>query len=101
MQRVYYAANPNPDSFWSLTFDEVLLVIQGQVDRWRIERRNAHRIHETFLGSDKALSVEQFNPLPYDDEMSPAETGMSDAEIYDLVKRLNNNFDVPITVSNG
>jgi hypothetical protein len=77
------------------------LVIQGQVDRWRIERRNAHRIHETFLGSDKALSIINFNPLPYDNELEDIEhgTGMSDEELYRLVKSANGNFDTPIILN--
>jgi hypothetical protein len=95
VQRIFYSANPDPESFWTSTFDEVLLVIQGQVDKWRVERRNAHRIHETFVGSDKALSILDFNPLPYDDELLTVESGLTDKEIYDLVKA-SGQLDKPL-----
>lgn len=47
--------------------DEVLLVIQGFVDRQRIERRNAYLIHASMV--EHAVDMFEVLPLPYDDEL--------------------------------
>lgn len=47
--------------------DEVLLVIQGFVDRQRIERRNAYLIHASMV--EKPVDMFECLPLPYDDEL--------------------------------
>lgn len=83
MQRIFYAANPDPVAFWTSTFDEVLLVIQGFVDRQRVERRNAHLIHCSMV--EKPVDMFEYSPLPYDDELK-GETGLSDGELYNLAK---------------
>lgn len=59
------------------------MVIQGQADKWRIERRNAHRIHESLV--EKPLNILDFAPLPYDDELKKEDSHLTDKEIYDLV----------------
>lgn len=64
--------------------DEVLLVIQGFIDRQRIERRNAYLIHESMVGSVSAVNMFERLPLQFDDELreqSPA-TEMSAEEFY-------------------
>lgn len=62
--------------------DEVLLVIQGLVDRQRIDRRNAYLIHSSMV--ERPVDMLDYLPLPYDDELreqSPA-TEMSAEEFY-------------------
>jgi len=78
---MFYSANPDPNLFESLTMDEVLLVIQGFVDRQRIERRNAYLIHASMV--EHAVDMFECLPLPYDDElqqMPMADKG--DADFY-------------------
>lgn len=47
--------------------DEVLLVIQGFIDRQRIERRNAYLIHCSMV--ERPVDMLEYMPLPYDDEL--------------------------------
>lgn len=47
--------------------DEVFLVIQGFVDKQRIERRNAYLIHCSMV--EKPVDMLEYLPLPYDDEL--------------------------------
>lgn len=47
--------------------DEVLLVIRGQVNRQRIERRNAYLIHCSMV--EKPVDMLEYLPLPFDDEL--------------------------------
>jgi hypothetical protein len=47
--------------------DEVLLVIQGFVDRQRVERRNAYNLYCAWV--QHPVSVFEFCPLPFDDEL--------------------------------
>lgn len=84
MQRTYLAANPSIEEFWTSTFDEVLLTIQGFVDRQRVERRNAHLIHCSMV--EKPVDMLEYSPLPYDDELKESETGLSDGELYNLLR---------------
>lgn len=49
--------------------DEVLLVIQGFIDKQRIERRNAYLIHCSMV--ERPVDMFEYLPLPYDDELSP------------------------------
>lgn len=53
------------------------------------------------MWTDKPVSIFDFCPLAYDDELKEAitEDNMTDEEIYNLVKSLNNNFDTPITLN--
>ena len=50
--------------------DEVLLVIQGFIDRQRIERRNAYLIHCSMV--EHPVDMLEYMPLPYDDELKEA-----------------------------
>lgn len=84
MQRIFYAANPDPVAFWTSTFDEVLLVIQGFVDRQRVERRNAYLIHSSMV--EKPVDMLEYLPLPYDEELKGVESGLNDAELYNLAR---------------
>jgi hypothetical protein len=101
LQRRFYTACPDPDIFWRSTFAEVLLIIQGFEDRQRIERRNAYNLYCAWV--EKPISIFEFSPLSYDDELreETPENNMTDLEIYNLVKSLNNNFDTPITLNGG
>lgn len=45
----------------------MLLVIQGYVDRQRVERRNAYLIHCSLIQSP--VSILDYLPLPYDEEL--------------------------------
>lgn len=47
--------------------DEVLLVIQGFIDKQRIERRNAYLIHCSMV--EKPVDMLEYLPLPFDDEL--------------------------------
>ena len=47
--------------------DEVLLFIQGFVDRQRRERRNAYLIHASM--TEHAVDMFEALPLPYDEEL--------------------------------
>lgn len=78
----------------------MLLTIQGLIERQRIERRNIYNLYCAW--AEKPVSIFDYCPLPYDEELkeNSPEAGMSDEEIYNLVKSLNNNFDTPI-VMNG
>lgn len=58
--------------------DEVLLVIQGFIDKQRIERRNAYLIHCSMV--EKPVDMFEHLPLPYDDELSAAPTDEISAE---------------------
>lgn len=62
-----------PEDFWRSTFDEVLLVIKGKVDDWRIGRKNAWKIVEGFRGSAEMPHICDFYGLPYDDELRQEE----------------------------
>lgn len=62
-----------PDNFWNSTFDEVLLVIQGKVDDWRLARRAAWKIVEGFRGSQDMPDEVDFYSLPYDSEIKKEE----------------------------
>jgi hypothetical protein len=99
VQRVFYAANPDPAAFWESTFDEVLLVIQGQVDKWRIERVAAWKIVEGVRGSQDMPEVTQFYGLPYDHELKEGVAApvlpMTDKELYEKTKELG-YFQSPI-----
>lgn len=66
--------------FESLTMDEVLLVIQGFIDKQRIERRNAYLIHCSMV--EKPVNMLDYLPLPFDDELSEAPDGESTEEFY-------------------
>lgn len=94
MQRIFYAANPDPVAFWTSTFDEVLLVIQGFVDRQRVERRNAHLIHCSMV--EKPVNMLDYLPLPYDEELKESvDGGLSDGELYNLLRETG-YFDNPL-----
>lgn len=56
-----------PAEFYSSTFDEVLLVIQGTIDRMRIERRNAWLVRCSLVSKPGVMT--DALPLPYDDEL--------------------------------
>lgn len=47
--------------------DEVLLVIQGLIDRQRIERKNAYNLY--CVWTDKPVSIFEFCELPFDEEL--------------------------------
>jgi hypothetical protein len=100
LQRLFLAANPSIELFWQSTFEEVLLTIQGLVDRQRIERRNSYNLYCAW--TEKPISIFDYSPLPYDEELKEVtnDQGMTDAEIYALVKAANANFDIPI-IFNG
>lgn len=69
-----------PSEFWEVTIDEVEAVIRGKVDDWRYARRNAHLIHVSMVGSDKAVSITGALPLPYDEEIKDDTVGPDDLE---------------------
>lgn len=62
--------------------DEVLLVIRGQVNRQRIERRNAYLIHCSMV--EKPVDMLEYLPLPFDEELQGEApiAGVSDGEFY-------------------
>lgn len=60
--------------------DEVLLVIQGFVDKQRIERRNAYLIHCSMV--EKPVDMLETLPLPYDDELGNQTGDVSAEELY-------------------
>lgn len=60
--------------------DEVLLVIQGFIDKQRIERRNAYLIHCSMV--EKPVNMLDYLPLPFDDELNEAPDGESTEEFY-------------------
>lgn len=101
IERLFYAANPDPEVFHSSTFPEVLLIIQGLIDKQRLDRQNTYNLYCTWAGEQNRISIFDFLPLPYDYELkeSSGQGAMTDAEIYDLVKSLNNNFDTPIVLN--
>lgn len=67
MQRVYYSAGLSPESFWAATMDEVLLVVKGKTDEWRINRNNAFLIHRSLVV--KPVDMFKELPLPFDEEI--------------------------------
>lgn len=79
--------------------DEVEAAIKGRVDNWRYERRNAHLIHVSLIGSDKAVSIYDALPLPFDEEMQKQEQPDFDEiqNLYDYAKSVN-YFDTPLKV---
>jgi len=83
VQRIFFSSGLSPDDFWKSTFDEVLLVIQGKVDEWRILRNNAYLIHCSMV--EKRADILSVLPLPYDDELE-AESELTDEEIYNQGK---------------
>lgn len=76
----------------------MLFVIQGHVDKQRIERRNAYLIHCSMV--EKPVSMLEYLPLPYDEELTADETGMSDAELYKLLHE-SGYFSTPLKPNNG
>lgn len=79
--------------------DEVEAAIKGRVDNWRYDRRNAHLIHVSLIGSDKAVSIYDALPLPFDEEMQKQEQPDFDEiqNLYDYAKSVN-YFDTPLKV---
>lgn len=69
--------------FWTSTFDEVLLVIQGKVDEWRILRNNAYLIYCS-LPTGSKMDMYKVLPLPYDTELSGGD--VSDLDLYEQGK---------------
>lgn len=67
-------ANPRPDDFWNSTFDEVLLVIKGCIERLRMERRNAWIVRCSLV--EKPGDMMEVLPLPYDDDFREQEEEM-------------------------
>lgn len=79
--------------------EEVEDAIKGRVDNWRYERRNAHLIHVSLIGSDKAVSIYDALPLPYDEELTKLEEPDHDEiqNLYDYARSIN-YFDTPLKV---
>lgn len=69
-----------PYDLYDCTMPEVEAVIRGKVDDWRYARRNAHLIHVSMVGSDKAIDMKSALPLPYDEEIKDDTVGPDDLE---------------------
>jgi hypothetical protein len=77
-------ANPRADDFWNSTFDEVLLVIKGCIERLRMERRNAWLIRCSLV--DKPGDMLEVLPLPYDDEFDQEDEPDENAILFEQGK---------------
>jgi len=75
----------------------VLLCVQGFVDRQRIERRNAYLIHCSLV--EKPVDMLEYLPLPYDEELKGEDSGLSDEELYKLLKE-SGYFSTPLKPKN-
>lgn len=81
--------------------DEVEAAIKGRVDNWRYERRNAHLIHVSLVGSEKAVNIYDALGLPYDDELRKMEKEDEEQTIdeatalYEYAKKVG-YFNTPI-----
>ena len=67
--------------------DEVLLVVRGKTEDWRIQRNNAFLIHRSLV--EKPVNIFNELPLPFDDELKEMQekSVMSEAErLYNLAK---------------
>ena len=87
MQQIYFSANPNHELFWNSTFDEVLLIIKGQIDNWRKKRLFAWKIVEGFRGSADMPPITDFCPLPYDNEIVNQDQQEQKEDIEEWYKR--------------
>jgi len=58
------------------------LVIQGQVDKWRIERVNSYNLYCAWVDTKDRISITDYLPLPYDDELKGTDMKESDFELY-------------------
>ncbi len=84
-----------PDDFWNSTFDEVLLVIKGKVDDWRIQRSFAYS--STMFGKS-IPTITDYCPLPYDYELNtPAAEDPTD--MYNQASQELANFTWPVKAS--
>lgn len=72
--RVYLSTGNTVDDFYKSTFDEVLLVIRGKVDDWRLQRKAAWMIAQCFRGSRDTPDELDFYRLPFDDEIREAQS---------------------------
>lgn len=58
----------------------MLFVIQGQVDKWRVERQASYNLYCTW--AQNPISITDYLPLPFDDELKGGETKETDFELY-------------------
>ena len=100
MQRIFYSSGHSPSVFWESTFDEVLLVIKGTVDNWRIQRRAAWKIVEGFRGTADMPDIIDFYSLPYDEEIMRAEKQQANEDL-ELYKQATANFGNVIWEKHG
>lgn len=73
----------------------MLLVIQGKVDDWRLQRRSAWKIVEGFRGSAEMPDIYNFYPLIYDDELRIADKKEQAQDLqqwYDRASQEMSNF---------
>jgi hypothetical protein len=92
VQRIFYSSGLTPSVFWESTFDEVLLVIKGKVDDWRVQRVCAYKVVEGFRGSKDMPDMTDFLPLPYDEEITKVDKGQIESDL-ELYKQAVSNFD--------
>lgn len=90
---MFHSANPNSDAFWYSTFDEVLLVIKGKVDDWRISRQLSYNIYCSW--AKEPISIFDYCPLPYDDELIQQDQQQTDEAYYNWASQEMRNFKWP------
>jgi hypothetical protein len=91
----------SPADFWSGTFEDVLFVIGGTVDNWRVQRRAAWKICEALIGTDKMPEIYDFFPLTFDEELKHEADTLKEESLEEWYKNIQGSgyFDNPI--SNG
>lgn len=72
----FCAAGGTIDEFYNSTFDEVLLVIKGRVDAWRIDRIRTRMMISAWV-KDTQQPAELYS-LPYDDELKTQPQDLSE-----------------------
>lgn len=73
----------------------MLLVIQGKVDDWRVQRRGIWCTMAAFIGSKEMPQVWELYSLPYDDELKKMEKDAQSESLedwYRLASEESRNF---------
>lgn len=77
-----------PNDFWTSDFDEIREVVEGKVENWRYDRRNAWAIRSATMAEPGDMMASL--PLPFDDDLGQdISESAKIVELYEYANSIN------------